>query len=61
RLGNTGQILYAISPKLVDSVMNTAYKLFPDSAAAKGEDSSTESKPSDEAVAFAYIMRGIHW
>ena len=61
RLGNTGQILYAISPKLVDSVMNTAYKLFPDSAAAKGEDTATDTKPSDEAVAFAYIMRGVHW
>ena len=61
RLGNAGQILYAISPKLVDSVMNTAYKLFPDSAAAKGEDTATDTKPSDEAVAFAYIMRGVHW
>src|SRR5438034_3741992 len=37
RLGTFGQVLYAVSPKVVDQVMNTAYNIFPDSKAAKGE------------------------
>ena len=35
RLGTFGEILYSISPKSVDIVLNTAYNLFPDSHAAK--------------------------
>src|SRR4051795_6572048 len=37
KLGTFGQILYAVSPKTVDLIMNQAYKMFPDSKAAKGE------------------------
>ena len=37
RLGTFGQVLYAVSPKTVDRIMNSAYKIFPDSKAAKGE------------------------
>jgi hypothetical protein len=62
-----GQILYAINPKSVDYILNSAYKLFPDSRAAKGEErpaAPTEAKgeeASNEQVAFASLMRGIHW
>src|SRR3954469_9427429 len=37
RLGTFGEVLYPLSPKTVDIVMNTAYNLFPDSKAAKGK------------------------
>src|SRR3954452_219507 len=37
RLGTFGEVLYAVSPKSVDRIMNTAYRIFPDSKAAKGE------------------------
>ena len=37
RLGTFGEVLYAVSPKTVDIVLNTAYNLFPDSKAAKGK------------------------
>jgi NAD(P)-dependent dehydrogenase (short-subunit alcohol dehydrogenase family) len=65
RLGNFGELLYAIAPKASDAILNTGYKLFPESKAAKGE-SQVEKKqgdeaPSGEAVAFAYLMRGVHW
>jgi hypothetical protein len=69
RLGTFGEVMYAISPKSVDLVLNTAYKIFPDSKAAKGEDGS-ESKGdgqggggemSSEAIAMAYLMRGVHF
>ncbi len=38
RLGTFGEVLYAVSPKTVDIVLNTAYNLFPDSKAAKKKD-----------------------
>jgi NAD(P)-dependent dehydrogenase (short-subunit alcohol dehydrogenase family) len=62
RLGNFGELLYAVAPKASDSILNTAYKLFPDSQAAKGKTEEAPDKPpSTEAVAFAHLMKGVHW
>jgi short-subunit dehydrogenase len=62
KLGNFGELLYAVAPKASDSILNTAYKLFPDSQAAKGKgEEQREKAPSTEAVAFAHLMKGVHW
>ncbi len=62
KLGNFGELLYAVAPKANDKILNTAYKLFPDSQAAKGKESEAREKaPSTEAVAFAHLMKGVHW
>ena len=65
-LGTLGQLLYAINPRSMDYILNTAYQLFPDSRAARGEKReleapSTDEDASREQVAFAYLMRGVHW
>jgi NAD(P)-dependent dehydrogenase (short-subunit alcohol dehydrogenase family) len=66
RLGNFGELLYNVAPKASDAILNTAYKLFPESSAAKGK-GKDDGKPekekelSTEGVAFAYLMRGVHW
>ncbi len=65
-MGTLGQLLYAINPKSMDYILNSAYKLFPDTSAAKGEKAKREASPheeeaSNEQVAFAYLMRGVHW
>ena len=60
RLGTFGEVLYALAPKSVDVILNTAYKLFPESAAAKGE-KKKDAEVSAEGVAFAHLMRGVHW
>jgi len=60
RLGVFSAVLNAVAPKAYEVVMNTAYNLFPDSAAAKGMKGRDE-KPSNEQVAFAALMRGVHW
>jgi NAD(P)-dependent dehydrogenase (short-subunit alcohol dehydrogenase family) len=76
-LGTLGQILYAINPKSIDYILNSAYKLFPDSSAARGDkprDRAVPAEPRDSAgpppadeqasteqVMFASLMRGIHW
>ncbi len=62
RLGTFAAVLHAIAPKLGEIVMNTGYKMFPDSAAAQGKDAKSDKpKVSTEQIAFAAIMRGIHW
>jgi NAD(P)-dependent dehydrogenase (short-subunit alcohol dehydrogenase family) len=65
RLGNFGELLYNVAPKASDAILNTAYKLFPESSAARGKDdgkpAEKEQELSSEGVAFAYLMRGVHW
>ena len=69
-LGTLGQLLYALNPRSIDYILNSAYHLFPDSRAARGdgederpraEAGTTDERASSEQVAFAYLMRGIHW
>jgi NAD(P)-dependent dehydrogenase (short-subunit alcohol dehydrogenase family) len=60
RLGTFGEVAYALFPKAVDQILSTAYKVFPDSAAAKGE-KGVEEHASTEQVALAHLMRGVHW
>jgi NAD(P)-dependent dehydrogenase (short-subunit alcohol dehydrogenase family) len=60
RLGTFGEVAYALAPKAVDQVLHMAYKVFPDSAAARGEKDPNE-KASMEQVAMANLMKGVHW
>ncbi|CAB4860875.1 unannotated protein [freshwater metagenome] len=61
-LGTLGEVLYAVAPKAVDQILHAAYRIFPDSAAAKGEVQPQEAeRPSVEQRAMANLMRGIHW
>jgi short-subunit dehydrogenase len=78
-MGTLGQILYALNPKSIDYILNSAYHLFPDSAAAKGDGkkgsgsgagtqrtaaargTSTDEQANARQLAFAYLMRGVHW
>ncbi|MDX6542042.1 MAG: hypothetical protein QOI71_3652, partial [Gaiellales bacterium] len=64
-------------PKSVDRIMNSAYKIFPDSKAGKGDkkkdgdgkdgkdgDGKKDKKDSEmstEAIAMAYLMKGVHF
>ena len=62
RLGTFGEVLYAVAPTVSDRILNTAYKLFPESQAAKGTGEEAPDKaPTTEAVAFAHLMKGVHW
>ncbi len=63
RLGIFGEVLHAAAPRVTQIVMNTTFRMFPDSAAAKGGTGDKAAKPalSAEAVAMANMMRGIHF
>jgi len=60
RLGTFGEVAYALQPKAVDQILHMAYRVFPDSAAAKGKKDPDE-KASMEQIAMANLMKGVHW
>ena len=72
-MGTLGQILYALNPKSIDYILNTAYHLFPDSSAAKGDKegaeeagrsrpgTTTDEQANSQQILFANLMRGMHW
>ncbi|WP_298933037.1 SDR family oxidoreductase [uncultured Ramlibacter sp.] len=63
RLGVTGQLLHALLPRVAQIAMNTSFRMFPDSSAAKGAKGDKGGRPtlSPEAIAMQQMMRGIHF
>ena len=62
KLGTFGEVAYALAPKAVDQILHLAYKVFPESTAAKGgKGDASSDKASGEATALAYLMKGVHW
>ena len=61
RLGIFAQVLHSVAPKVAEIVMNSAFRMFPDSSASRGEKPGRDDQPTQEQVAFASLMRGIHW
>ena len=72
RLGIFGALLHTAAPRVTQIIMNTTFRMFPDSVAAKGGKGGAggaggagekPGKPmlSPEAIAMAQMMRGIHF
>ncbi len=61
RLGIFGQLLHALAPKVAQIMMNTTFRMFPDSDAAKGAKEGEKPKASADQIAMANLMRGIHF
>ena len=63
RLGIAGEVLHALVPRIAQIVMNTSFRMFPDSDAARGAKDSAGKPPhlSADQVAFQQLMRGIHF
>ena len=60
RLGMFAEVVHAVAPKVSNIIMNTAYRLFPESAAAMGLKEGLAPEASREQVAFAQLIRGFH-
>jgi NAD(P)-dependent dehydrogenase (short-subunit alcohol dehydrogenase family) len=60
RLGTTSEVLYALAPKMVDRILHTGYRVFPESAAARGE-KALDERATLEQIAMATLTRGVHW
>ena len=61
RLGIFAAVCHAIAPKVTQVLLNTAFNMFPDSAAAQGKKSGEPQPLSAEQIAFAQLTQGIHW
>ncbi|HWR96395.1 MAG TPA: SDR family oxidoreductase [Arenimonas sp.] len=62
RLGVFAGVMHAVFPKAYEVVISTAFDLFPDSAAAKGMKGRGDmAQATSEQIAFASVMRGVHW
>ncbi len=63
RLGISAAISHAAAPRLTQIMLNTAFNMFPDSAAAQAKKGApaTPTELSPEQIAFAQLTQGIHW
>ncbi len=61
RLGVFGQVLHALAPRVAQIVMNTTFRMFPDSDASKGAKEGAKTKATADQIAYANLMRGIHF
>lgn len=59
-MGKFGEVAYSLSPSAVDRLLHLAYRVFPDSAASKGQ-RDLEEHVSFEQIAMATLTRGVHW
>jgi hypothetical protein len=61
-LGNAGAIAHTVAPKAAFRVLNMAYHVFPDSAAAKGQQAAPEGGTREsEQIMLAKLFKGVHW
>ena len=61
RLGTSVGLLHVAAPRVAQIMMNTTFRMFPDSAAAKGDKGDKKPSLSPEAIAMASMMQGIHF
>jgi NAD(P)-dependent dehydrogenase (short-subunit alcohol dehydrogenase family) len=61
RVGIFGQVLHALMPRVAQIVLNTSFRMFPDSDAAKGADGKKAPQMSSEQIAMQQLLRGVHF
>ncbi len=64
RLGVFAEVLHAVAPKVSHVIMNTAFRMFPDTGPARKTEetgSPPAPAPTPDQVAFLQVMRGIHF
>lgn len=60
-LGIFGSVLHALFPKLAEIIMNSSFRMFPDSKESEqSKEDKTEKASSAELMAFSALLRGIH-
>ena len=59
RLGTFGAVVHAVAPRVAQIIMNTSFRMFPESAASQGQPSAGERTTADQ-IMFAQLLRGIH-
>jgi NAD(P)-dependent dehydrogenase (short-subunit alcohol dehydrogenase family) len=57
-LGNLGAVAHTLAPKATFRVLHLAYQVFPDSAAARGDD---QDETTPQQLMLARLLKGVHW
>jgi hypothetical protein len=61
-LGTAGAIVHTVAPKVAFRLLNLAYHVFPDSAAARGEATAVDGTSHEsEQIMLARVFKGVHW
>jgi NAD(P)-dependent dehydrogenase (short-subunit alcohol dehydrogenase family) len=61
RLGIFGEVIHALLPRVAQIIMNTSFRMFPESTAAMGKKEGEAPPQSADQIAFSQLMRGIHF
>jgi NAD(P)-dependent dehydrogenase (short-subunit alcohol dehydrogenase family) len=61
RMGIFGEVLHALVPRVAQIVMNTSFRMFPDSDAAKGAGEKKVPQLSADQMALQQLLRGVHF
>ncbi len=59
RLGILGEVLHALLPRVAQIIMNTSFRMFPDSDAAKSDKKAPQM--SADQIALQQLLRGVHF
>ena len=60
-LGIFGEVVNALLPRVAQIIMNTSFRMFPESPAAAGKKDGEIPPQTADQIAFAQLMRGIHF
>ena len=58
-LGTLGAVAHNLAPRTTFRILHMAYQVFPDSAAARGDDDA--DSPTSEQMFLAKLLKGVHW
>jgi NAD(P)-dependent dehydrogenase (short-subunit alcohol dehydrogenase family) len=58
-LGSVGAVFHTVAPHATFRVLNLAYKVFPDSSAARGDNAAQQV--TQQQVMLARVLKGTHW
>ncbi|NEX61816.1 SDR family oxidoreductase [Noviherbaspirillum galbum] len=61
RLGILGEVMHALMPRVAQIVMNTSFRMFPDSDAARTTGEKKAMQMSADQMALQQLLRGVHF
>jgi NAD(P)-dependent dehydrogenase (short-subunit alcohol dehydrogenase family) len=61
RVGIFGQALHTLMPRLAQTVLNTTFRMFPDSSASQGTTDKKAPAMSADQIAMQQLLRGVHF
>jgi hypothetical protein len=61
KTGQLGSLAHTLAPRTAFRVLHVAYQVFPDSTAARGDNSDARTERVSVQKALSRAFRGVHW